>query len=237
MCLLLFLSVSSDFLAASVSDLSVYSLNLIAPLGFTSAAYLLCCVPFSDGFCSDLSSRFGRLSFMRCGLKPYTFSKLISAAISGGITIAGGYSLFYLILSLRLPLAHSADAGNIRGELSFALGPLLQGNRFVSYFICLVLLHFASGILFASIGFLFSTILPNRYVVWFAPVLTYYFLINLGQAIHLPSLLNIFTLYNGYFNLGGPLPSMLYVFAITSLICVLLGVAGLKNIGERLQHE
>lgn len=237
MCLLLFLSVSSDLFAASLSDLSVYSLNLVAPLGFTTAAYLLCCIPFSDGFCSDWSSRFSRHNLIRSGLRPYAFSKLISSAVSGGSAIAGAYFFFYLILSFRLPLSHAADAGNMHGEISFAFGSLLQSNRIVLYFLCLVLLHFASGALFASIGFLFSTIILNRYVVWFAPVLVYYFLINLGQTVGLPSLLNVFTLYNGYFNFWGPLPSILYVLALTFVICLLLGWAGLKNIRERLQHE
>lgn len=142
-----------------VGALSSDAMTLILPI----AAAL----PFTASFLEDYKSGFIKEYLPRTNIRGYLAGKLTGCAISGGLVLAAGVFLAYLIAALMFTPLEAAAQG-----AQDPLFPEILGRLGLFFF---------SGAFWALIGMLFATLTGSRYMAYASPFVVYYVLIILYE--------------------------------------------------------
>lgn len=171
--------------------------------------FVLACIPVlsalpgAASFMDEYSTGFYRFVLHRIqgGYLTYCRRKVVSVALSGGLSLFIGIIFSYVILMVVfIPFEKKADMNTITenqtdmvsqdihlsglnsglSDESFSIRQWLQEER-ISEIVTQSLLFFITGMFWALTGALLSLVLSSRYIAYFSPFLIFYFLTILSE--------------------------------------------------------
>lgn len=219
--LLVVLSCISISAEAAIIEGSVmyYMLLFIFDGSFCIMTTFIGVIPFGLSFCMDWKNQYIRPSLIRCSSLSYSWSKVISVALSAFASIFLGFALSALLFNLRYPLV---DAEYFR--LGFELydnGPM-GGLMLISpwfYLAARISLHGAACAFWAVFALFVSSFITNVFVTFAAPVIGYYVVIHLP----LPIFLRVNVLTAGRIAIGSAPITFLYSLFFFTTLTVIFG--------------
>ena len=174
LCLAVFLSEIWDDLTGPLNNQATIFYISLTLGGFILVAPIIAAIPSAFGFCDDRNSGYYRLLAVRQSYSTYIAGKCLGAALSGGLALGLGVALHSFFLFLYFPLfdpeiTSAATAlglskpweylGSVRGAWPLIL---------VQVVICILF-----GMVWATMGLMFSAVMPNRYVAIAIPFVLY----------------------------------------------------------------
>ncbi|MEA4897773.1 MAG: hypothetical protein VB067_13995 [Christensenellaceae bacterium] len=191
----------------------------------------LAALPFATSFSADWKSRSITAQWLRAGRRTYTRSKLIGAALTGGLACAGGLILFYLAL---LPGGHT-DYYEAAFESVGGMMEVLLNGQPVQYLAGLAVLKWLEGAYYGAAALAFSAFCPNVYLVLCFPIFMHRLTSALMRWWQAPRWMNLAMLGNG--EIGLALWPTLGVGAAVFLPLIVLGSAVFAlGVRRRLEH-
>lgn len=143
---------------------------------------ILAALPYTTAFVDDHKSRYLREYLPRAGKRPYLVSRVMSTALSGGLTLFLGamlvcfvFAMLFTPMELVPPSVDQAAAMmqpeqiDVSAQLTFTD---LMGRAF---------LFFLSGALWSLVGGLFASVTMSKYMAYASPFIFYYVLVILSQ--------------------------------------------------------
>lgn len=147
---------------------------------------ILCAIPFTSAFLDDYKSRFIREYLPRAGKKRYTRAKVVTTALSGGLTLFLGVMLVLVVFAVMfLPMEVPAEAPELTGYEAQMAGMAAQEDvtaqlnfaelmtRAFVFFLC--------GCLWSLVGGLLATVTASKYMAYASPFIIYFVLVILAQ--------------------------------------------------------
>lgn len=160
---------------------NTFKYNNIANLLFLTATFA-----YSAGFCIDWQTRFTFPLLIRSGKIAYILSKCITTAVSGGLAVAIGASIFIGCICMTHP-SLLPSINEIEVEFSAqAFGDLLMKGQVVLFFLSYLYIIFLLAVFFSSLGLLISGYLPNRYAAYIVPFALGFVMNQIANVFHLP---------------------------------------------------
>ncbi len=210
-----------------------YIFSIMLGLGaFKNMILLAAALPGVGNFCSDWNHQFIRPVCVRCGVRKYSGSKIVSCAVSTFLTVFLGMLLFVLLLlALGLPLLGRSGQG-----VATMYGSLLSGGYPMLYFIDHSVLLSAAAVFWGTVGLYVSSWIPNHFVAIASPFISYYLLGEFGE--YLPSFMNFRMLAYGYNVIGQGIGiTMLYTVCFFGVLTFVAGKLFQKNVQRRVANE
>lgn len=165
-------------------------------VGALSPLIIICAViPYSMSFCEEYQSQTFLLFLHRCNPKEYSLSKILSSAISSGLSCALGIVVFLSILLLCSYPIVSTQGGvylsymqhlqnhTLSGSSYYFLTPLLLDGKYYLFFLCHILLVFIVCSFWGAFAMMISGYIVNREVLIFTPFIAF----NIEQFLFPPS--------------------------------------------------
>ena len=236
MCVALFSGASTE--GRSIKDgTDVLYLYMVAHgQGFSTLSMIFATMPFATSFCTDWNNQFIRPTVIRTNIKSYGISKVFTTALAGGSAVALGEVLFILLLRLYVPLVDRQGHMLAGAGSDSVYGSLLSSGNFAAYFASQILIVFFGAAFFAVLALWISTYLTNVFVTLASPVLSFYFITDFTREFGLPAWLNIRFALAGRFYNGQPVFSLMNLIFSCSFLCILMGMAIVRQIKRRLEH-
>jgi len=197
----------------------------------------MCTIPYSTSFCRDFNSNNIRYSLVRSNVNSYSWSKVLSSAIAGGLAVAFGTLIFILCASFFRPLVDSTR-GISEGHLATTGGELLSEGKYILYFSIYICLSFFKGFVWSVVGLLVSAYIPNIFVALSSPFILAYVYRIIAAAFHIK--FNIEQICNGRVgNFIGSSTLLTLVVGILKItgITFLLGMAFNRKVKRRIANE
>ena len=185
------------------------------------AVPILAVLPFSASFANDVKSGFTKSYLTRTNVNGYLSGKGIGVSLSGGLSIALGMLLAYVILFLLIsPCEYVGD------RPAYPVIPKILTR---------LLLFFLSGCFWAEIGLITSSLTLNVHLAYAFPFIAYYLLIILQERY----LRNDFMLNpKDWLTLSGDWPLNGWSCAILVFLLALVGLMVFFLIGRyRLRDD
>lgn len=141
---------------------------------------------YAASFCIDWQSRFAFPIIIRSEKMAYSLSKCIVTSMIGGLAVAIGAAIFIgyvcVVQSSIMPEQYMIEV-----EFSSqAFGDLLVKGEAVLFFLSYLYIIFMQAVFFASLGLMFSTYIPNKYVAYIAPFGLSFMLNRIANIFQLP---------------------------------------------------
>lgn len=182
---------------------------------------LFACLPFASSYVLERKSGFQRTAVLKYGARSYVRSKVLVSIFSGGLALAGGLVLFWLLLAAT---GHEMTADETLIEYVFLWDILkLDGSGWLLY-IGILYLSFLSGAFWSLAALAFSTLCMDAFLTVCFPVFCQQFIVQLVGALHLPRFLNLGQLGRGTspYSYGLYLPIATIVFGGLSVLAIRL---------------
>lgn len=198
--------------------------------GITSMTF--CVLPvfaFGLSYAIENETHAERYWIVRAGTGTYAWSKMITSAISGFLTVFLGISLFAVILLPIWPF-YNQPCTDYTYELLMRDGKVLLG------FLLYASHHSLSGAVMAVCAMWCSTLLPNRFVTTVAPM-TLYFTILRFRNNNFPSLLDPIYWNSGIYDTETAGKTILIKIITSMILCMIMGIFIKINIDRRLLNE
>jgi hypothetical protein len=237
MCAALFSGASTEDHAITHGTDVLYLYMVANAQGFSTLSMIFATLPFATSFCTDWNNQFIRPTVIRTNIKTYGISKVFTTALAGGSAVALGEVLFILLLRLYVPLVDRQSdvlAGIVSNDRVY--GSLLSSGNFTAYFASQILIIFFGAAFFAVLALWISTYLTNVFVTLASPVLSFYFITDFTREFGLPPWLNIRIALAGRVYNGQPVFSLMNLIFFCSFLCILMGIAIVRQIKRRLEH-
>lgn len=189
---------------------------------------LFACLPFASSYVLDRKSGFQRTAVLKYGTRRYIRSKVLVAIFSGGLALAGGLILFWLLLAANGQVM-TADETLI--EYRFLWDILkLDGSGGLLY-IGMLYLSFLHGAFWSVAALAFSTLCMDAFLTICFPVFCQQFIIQLTGMLDLPRFLNLGQLGRGTspYSYEVYLPIATMVFGGLSAIAIRLFKKGFER--------
>ncbi len=194
----------------SVSFGGMFSTYLFAPIA---------ALPFAVEYAVERQSGMALYLVSRSGVKNYGISKMLTAAIAGGLALCLGSIIFVAVLSVQLQLVCPSDL------VEYAWLPyysLLASGDGIQYFLAAWYLLFLTGALWASAAMCVSAFAPDRYVVIASPFLLCFLMVQFARLLRIPNAARLDMLLIGRTQWGSEMVSLLLAGTVIALL-----VAGL----------
>lgn len=222
---------AAAYIASSIEELKfmwnsshadvLYFFDMAHNIGYFSSISLLCCTAINcTSFLNDYHSFYYRSATLRSGKRNYALSKYLSCVVTGGLTLALGLVLVFLILMIRFPFI-SEDSSVLDSWLHsgyFGKESLERGNYFGFAVIC-AFLAFLFGAVWSAVGVCVSAFITDRYVASFSPYVIWYVTKRLLKGIFRTEVI-----FRGNYNIGGTAGSMLFAVGYLGAVIAVLGV-------------
>lgn len=195
---------------------------------FTPFAVIFAVMPYGASFCVDCRTGYADSIVSRMGFRRYARSRWASVALSGAAVMGS-------IMLLTVLLCVSA-AGKPETQESVAFlssGPWAVGNlpliaHGMWFYVLRLLLAMLFGSLWATVGLIFSALLPNPYAALVLPFVVYQLLwYLLDQSIFNP-------LYYFRADFGG-IPSLLFAFCYQIFWNIAMAIVAIIAMKRRLR--
>lgn len=138
---------------SNLNFLIVFQTILYSDL-FTAAIALVCPLSYAAAFLEEQQSRFLLYNISRCSYTKYFSAKLITVALSGGLSVGSG-----ILLAFGYSMLASGSA-KAPGMLQMLFSFLLSFGL--------------AGCMFAVTGGVFAALLKNKYMAYAVPFILYY---------------------------------------------------------------
>lgn len=239
-----------------LDELEFIKMTINNPMVFTEGSvscvlhYITGSYTFGGVFCSYLMPIFAALSYSvsycteennhmisylisRSGKKQYSYEKVLTAAVSGGLTALLGMLLFVIALSTYLPLT---TPQYIEETQMLPFGSLLSHSNGLPFLLVVMYLIALSGALWAEAGLWISAYLPNPYIALCFPMLFKFFIVQTGRLLRLPDALRLDRLLcaNGIF-FSEEITLVVVTVAVFSIIA-LMGGDFRRRIERRIEN-
>ncbi len=210
------------FLWNGRADVNYYWFNSFSFGGFYSVYIIpmLSCIPYAASFCEEYRSNMITVLVSKINIKTYCISKVITTAVSGGLSLAAGGIFFIFLASRFTDLINERTLIESQGLPYYAL--MKSGNG-ISFFIVAVFLLFLSGVLWSSIALLVSSYVCNRYIIFVTPFISSFFLTRLNVILNVPAIFRLDLLLHARSSFGTDMET---IFITTLMILVLVIASG-----------
>lgn len=233
--LLSYISISHEYSVITNEGLIYYFEMFVIGGSFSLISMFLGVIPYGQSFCADWKNQFIRSNVIRTGKNAYSLSKVISVALSAFGAVFIGYVVTIILFSMHMPMV-----GREFSEYGYQMyndgvyGPLMMIHPLLFLLVRICILGF-SCMFWAVYTLLISSYVTNAFVVYSAPVLTYYVVINsIGK--YLPVYLRFNRLDYGFADIGGPLLNFIYVMFFYLLLSILSGMLFCRKVKRRLAN-
>lgn len=222
---------AAAYIASSIEELKfawnsrtadvLYFFGMAHNIGYFSSISLLCCTAINcTSFLNDYHSFYYRSAALRSGKRNYALSKYLSCVVTGGLTLAIGLVLVFLILMIRFPFI-SETSGALDSWLHsgyFGREILADGNYF-GFAAVYAFLAFLFGAVWSAVGVCVSAFITDRYVASFSPYVIWYVTCRL-----LVGKFRTEVIFRGNYNAGGTAGSLLFAVGYLGAVIAVLGV-------------
>lgn len=222
---------AAAYIASSIEELKfawnsrtadvLYFFDMAHNIGYFSSISLLCCTAINcTSFLNDYHSFYYRSAALRSGKRNYALSKYLSCVVTGGLTLAIGLVLVFLILMIRFPFI-SETSGALDSWLHsgyFGREILADGNNFGFAAVC-AFLAFLFGAVWSAVGVCVSAFITDRYVASFSPYVIWYVTCRL-----LVGKFRTEVIFRGNYNAGGTAGSLLFAVGYLGAVIAVLGI-------------
>lgn len=198
-------------------------LDISSNIGFFSELTIsLSAIPFAMSFCEDWNSQFIKSLIVRGKIATYSISKVITCIVSSIATIFLGKGLLLIFLSFKLPIV-SEQSANYRSFIDDTFGFLLVNENYIMYFLIQIFFTAIICSIFALIGLIITTYLPNKFLAITAPMIIYFTVLQIANSLRVPDYMNPRKIMIGQFSVGQAYANVFYVLII-GIIMYLIGL-------------
>ena len=169
--------------------------------GYKNILVFLCVLPYAINYSAEWNHSVIRYTIIRSNKTRYAWSKVVATAISGGMALAVGLSLFILILSFKFPMVNTSSE-NFQIFINYGFGSLLASGNYILYYIFYILQIFFFGAFWAVFALVVSAWITNFFITVSAPFIIFYFFQELFMKMHIPTYLNITRISTGVYRLS-----------------------------------
>lgn len=187
---------------------------------FSELTILLSALPYAMSFSEDWNSQFIKSLIIRGGVFKYAVSKIITCIVSAITAILLGTSMLIVILATRIPLV-STISTNYKTFTEGTFGFLLVSGNHIMYFVIQIFFVAIICSVFALVGLVVTTYLPNKFLAITVPIISYFTFLQVGIALGLPAFLKVDKIMKGQFILGEPYMNILYVLALGLIMYII----------------
>lgn len=203
----------------------LYFWDMAHNIGYFTSISLLCCTAINcTSFLNDYHSFYYRSAALRSGKRNYALSKYLSCVVTGGLTLALGLVLVFLIMMIRFPFI-SENSGALDSWLhsnNFGSSVLADGNYF-SFAVIYAFLAFLFGAVWSAVGVCVSAFVTDKYVASFSPYVIWYVTGRLLNGIS-RGIFRTEVIFRGNYNVGGTAGSLLFAVGYLGAVIAVLGV-------------
>jgi hypothetical protein len=193
-------------------------------------AYSLGVAAYGHSFCADYRSRFVRFCVIRSSAGAYASSRVVAVALSTFAAVLLGYACAALLLGLQAPLTAAHEA--VSFEFLF-FGGVVQLPALAYLLLQMVAMSVACSF-WAVFALYVSSVVPNVFVVYAAPVVAYWFTGLVSSLLGLPSFLRIGRLAEGLAVFPDAGLSLLYSVFLFIVLTALFGLLFCRSVRKRL---
>lgn len=169
---------------------------------------LIAALPFAAEYAAERQSGMALYLVSRSGVKNYGISKMLTAAIAGGLALCLGSMIFVAVLSTQLQLVRPSDLVEHAGLPYYSL---LSSGDGIQYFFAAWYLLFLTGALWASAAMCVSAFAQDRYVVIASPV-------QFARLLRIPNAVRLDMLLIGRAQWGSEIVSLLLAGTVIALL-------------------
>jgi hypothetical protein len=230
-----YLSIFQEYLVLADEGV-VYYLEMFALTGaFSLVPLCLGVMPYGLSFCHDWKNQFIRPCAIRATKHAYGWSKVVAVAMSGFACIFLGFAVTTITMIFYMPLA-----GPDFAEKGYALySPTAVGSLMMIHPLLFLLVRvcmFSLACMFwAVFALAVSSYCANVFVVLAAPVLTFN-AVNGTIGRWLPTYLRFDSITFGSFSMGGPVPSLIWVWLFYTVLSAACGLLFCRRVKRRLAN-
>ncbi len=200
----------------------LYFWGMSQDIGFFTPLSLLCCTAINcTSFLNDYRCCYYRSAALRSGKRNYVASKFLSCVMTGGLTLALGLVLYFLILMIRFPFI-SEQSGALENWLALFSNcgvDLLASGNYFGFAAAYVLLAFLFGAVWSAVGICVSAFITDRYVASFSPYILWFV-----SKFLLDGMFDTDTIFIGNFYLGSTAKCLLFAVGYLGAVTAVLGV-------------
>lgn len=216
----------SEMFSGGANTLSEITFNM--DYGFTFVNWVLCIIGGGLDYCREVKNGYLHYNLVRSGVREYSFSKILGAALSGFFCIFCGLGL-NSILSV---LTYTIKVGDLLQVITRIPGEetavILEHIQTLFGMSCM-------GALLSMLGLVIITIVSDYFMGIAMPVLFFYVSTGISNNIGLPFYLNISTYFRpALFKI--PVVYFIYVFIFTCLLGYFLYSFMAWKIERRMEH-
>jgi hypothetical protein len=214
----------------------VYYLEMFALFGRSSLVPLcLVVMPYGLSFCQDWKNQFIRSAAIRSTKSAYGWSKVMAVAVSGYACVFLGFLVTTITMVSYMPLV-----GPNFAESGYSIySPTAIGSLMMVHPLLFLLARFCmfslACMFWAVFALAVSSYCANIFVVLASPVLTWY-AVKITVGRWLPSFLSFDNVTSGFFSMGGPVPSLIWVLIFYSVLSAACGLLFVRRVRRRLAN-
>ena len=201
----------------------------LAVSDFTPFAPVFAILPYAMIFCVEYNSHYTKSILLRCREKQYGLSKVISVALSGGVSLG---LIFLIVIIISITTAgepHTIDSASFLLNTIWQRAGLVTKYAGAGVYVGRVFLAFLFGMLWAEIALFLSTVWTNIYVSLVLPFVIYQALWVTLQQFPFNPLYLLRADYAG-------IPSLLSVILYQSFSIVIVSVLAYMGIVRRCRN-
>ncbi len=212
-----------------------YHFNSVSLGGMFSSylSALIAALPFAAEYAVEHQSGMVLYLVSRIGVNHYSISKMLTAAITGGLTLCLGSMIFAAALSAQLPFVRPSDLVEHSG---LPYDSLLASGNGIPYFGAAWYLRFLTGSLWASTAMCVSAFAPDRYVVITSPFLLCFLMVQFARLFRIPDAARLDMLFIGRAQWGSEPVSLLLAGTVTALFVAALTFVFCRRVKEVVQN-
>lgn len=185
---------------------------------------------FSSSFASDWEQRVTSFWIIRTGIRNYAISKVVISALSGFLVTLCGLLMYILIMQVKLPLYSGYGGGG-------SYDVLLDLNKPIS-FLFFDMTHIAlTSALFAVVAVWVSTYFTNKFAAIASPLVIYFIVHRFTTQLDIPHYLKAMYLVESIYVGYTPLIALFIKLVSVLVLCLLMGLATVRQIKRKVQHD
>lgn len=188
---------------------------------------------YSVSYCTEENNHMVSYKIARSGKKQYSFAKVLTTAVSGGLTTLLGMLFFAIALSTYLPLT---TLQYIEESQILPFGSLLSRNGGLTFLMVVMYLITLSGALWAEAGLWVSAYLPNPYVALCFPMIFKFLMVQTGRLLRLPDAIRLDRLLSLNGRLMSDETTLVVVTGVVFALIVLMGGDFRRKIERRIEN-
>lgn len=217
-------------------DVFYYWFNAFSFGGFYSVFVIsmLACVPYAARFCEEYNGNILRTLVSKTNTKTYCIAQGIITAVSGGLSLAAGGTVFVYGASFFTELVNKNKLNEYNGLPYYKY---IQESSGIKYFLAVIFLLYLAGMLWSSIALLVSGYIRNRYVVFVAPLIVSFFLTRLNVLLKLPDYMCLNLLLQGRSMIGTEVNTLFITAIIVIFIVIVINILFYKKVERIVRDE